>query len=239
MQSGQDKKAAVSSMFDNIAFRYDFLNHFLSFGIDRCWRRKAVKIISETQKNPEILDVATGTGDLAVAALKLNPVKITGIDISRKMLEKGREKIIKKGYSDRIELLSGDSEDIPFNENSFDIAMVAFGVRNFADPLKGLSEMRRVLRNGGLIMILEFSKPSKFPFRQIYYFYFMRILPLLGRLFSKSRNAYTYLPESVMQFPDNEQFIDLMEKAGFSGVKQKRVTGGVASIYTGFKTSMQ
>jgi demethylmenaquinone methyltransferase/2-methoxy-6-polyprenyl-1,4-benzoquinol methylase len=239
MQSGQDKKAAVSSMFDNIAFRYDFLNHFLSFGIDRCWRRKAVKIISETQKNPEILDVATGTGDLAVAALKLNPIKITGIDISRKMLEKGREKIIKKGYSDRIELLSGDSEDIPFNENSFDIAMVAFGVRNFADPLKGLSEMRRVLRNGGLIMILEFSKPSKFPFRQIYYFYFMRILPLLGRLFSKSRNAYTYLPESVMQFPDNEQFIDLMEKAGFSGVKQKRVTGGVASIYTGFKTSMQ
>jgi demethylmenaquinone methyltransferase/2-methoxy-6-polyprenyl-1,4-benzoquinol methylase len=239
MQSGQDKKAAVSSMFDNIAFRYDFLNHFLSFGIDRCWRRKAVKIISETQKNPEILDVATGTGDLAVAALKLNPVKITGIDISRKMLEKGREKIIKKGYSDRIELLSGDSEDIPFNENSFDVAMVAFGVRNFADPLKGLSEMRRVLRNGGLIMILEFSKPSKFPFRQIYYFYFMRILPLLGRLFSKSRNAYTYLPESVMQFPDNEQFIDLMEKAGFSGVRQKGVTGGVASIYTGFKTSMQ
>jgi demethylmenaquinone methyltransferase/2-methoxy-6-polyprenyl-1,4-benzoquinol methylase len=239
MQPEQDKKAAVTSMFDNIAFRYDFLNHFLSFGIDRCWRRKAVKIISETHKNPEILDVATGTGDLAVAALKLNPVKITGIDISRKMLDKGREKIIKKGYSDRIELLSGDSEDIPFNENSFDVAMVAFGVRNFADPLKGLSEMRRVLRNGGLIMVLEFSRPSKFPFRQIYYFYFMRILPLLGRLFSKSRNAYTYLPESVMQFPDNEQFIDLMEKAGFSGVRQKRVTGGVASIYTGFKTSMQ
>jgi demethylmenaquinone methyltransferase/2-methoxy-6-polyprenyl-1,4-benzoquinol methylase len=239
MQPEQDKKAAVTSMFDNIAFRYDFLNHFLSFGIDRCWRRKAVKIISETHKNPEILDVATGTGDLAVAALKLNPVKITGIDISRKMLDKGREKIIKKGYSDRIELLSGDSEDIPFNENSFDVAMVAFGVRNFADPLKGLSEMRRVLRNGGLIMVLEFSRPSKFPFRQIYYFYFMRILPLLGRLFSKSRNAYTYLPESVMQFSDNEQFIDLMEKAGFSGVRQKRVTGGVASIYTGFKTSMQ
>jgi demethylmenaquinone methyltransferase/2-methoxy-6-polyprenyl-1,4-benzoquinol methylase len=239
MQPGQDKKAAVSSMFDNIAFRYDFLNHFLSFGIDRCWRRKAVKIISETHENPEILDVATGTGDLAIAALKLNPVKITGIDISQKMLEKGREKMIKKGYSGRIELLNGDSEDIPFNENSFDVAMVAFGVRNFADPLKGLSEMRRVIRDGGLVMILEFSKPSKFPFRQIYNFYFMRILPLIGSLFSKNRNAYTYLPESVMKFPDNEQFIDLMERAGFSNVRQKRMTGGVASIYTGFKTSMQ
>jgi demethylmenaquinone methyltransferase/2-methoxy-6-polyprenyl-1,4-benzoquinol methylase len=239
MQPWLDKKATVSSMFDNIAFRYDFLNHFLSFGIDRCWRRKAVKIISETHKNPEILDVATGTGDLAIAALKLNPAKITGIDISHKMLEKGKEKIIKKGYSDRIELLNGDSEDIPFNENSFDVAMVAFGVRNFADPLKGLSEMRRVIRDGGLVMILEFSKPSKFPFRQIYNFYFMRILPLIGSLFSKNRNAYTYLPESVMKFPDNEQFIDLMERAGFSNVRQKRMTGGVASIYTGFKTSMQ
>lgn len=229
------KKAVVGEMFDTIAFRYDFLNHFLSFGIDRCWRRKAVRIISQSVKNPEILDVATGTGDLAIAAIKLNPEKITGIDISQKMLEIGRDKIMKKGLSGKIELISGDSENIAFPDNSYDVAMVAFGVRNFSDPVKGLTEMNRVLRHGGVIMVLEFSKPASFPFRQIYNFYFLNILPLFGRFFSKNRKAYRYLPETVMKFPDNEEFIKMMRVAGFSGIKQKKLTGGVASIYTGIK----
>lgn len=229
------KKAVVGEMFDTIAFRYDFLNHFLSFGIDRCWRRKAVRIISQSVKNPEILDVATGTGDLAIAAIKLNPEKITGIDISQKMLEIGRKKIMKKGLSGKIELISGDSENIAFPDNSYDVAMVAFGVRNFSDPVKGLTEMNRVLRHGGVIMVLEFSKPASFPFRQIYNFYFLNILPLFGRFFSKNRKAYRYLPETVMKFPDNEEFIKMMRVAGFSGIKQKKLTGGVASIYTGIK----
>lgn len=230
-----EKKAVVGEMFDTIAFRYDFLNHFLSFGIDRCWRRKAVKIISQYVKNPEIIDVATGTGDLAIAAIKLNPEKITGIDISEKMLEIGRVKIMKKGLSGRIELTSGDSENIAFPDNSFDVAMVAFGVRNFSDPVKGLTEMNRVLHHGGIIMVLEFSKPVSFPFRQIYNFYFLNILPLFGRFFSKNREAYKYLPETVMKFPDNEDFIKMMVVAGFTQIKQKKLTGGVASIYTGIK----
>jgi demethylmenaquinone methyltransferase / 2-methoxy-6-polyprenyl-1,4-benzoquinol methylase len=229
----RDNKADVGSMFDEIAHSYDFLNHFLSFGIDRIWRKKAVRIISNTHSNPDILDVATGTGDLAIAAMKLDPLHITGIDISEKMLEAGRVKITKLGLSEKIELLAGQSERILFPDNRFDVAMSAFGVRNFSDPLAGLTEMGRVLRNGGLIMVLEFSKPSKFPFSQVYKFYFLNILPLIGRLFSKNRKAYSYLPETVMQFPDNEKFLDLLVKAGFSEVKQKRLTGGVASIYTG------
>jgi demethylmenaquinone methyltransferase/2-methoxy-6-polyprenyl-1,4-benzoquinol methylase len=235
----EKKKAEVESMFDSIAWRYDFLNHFLSFNFDRLWRRRAIRIISRSYKTPLILDVATGTGDLAIAALKLNPKRISGIDISKKMLEIGKEKIQKKGYSDRIELLYGDSENIPFDEKLFDVAMVAFGVRNFANPLKGLSEMRRVVRDGGMIMVLEFSKPSGFPFKPLYNFYFKNILPLFGRLFSKDKAAYTYLPASVMKFPDNEKFLDLLAQAGWSDTRQIKLTGGVASIYTGFKPNVQ
>jgi len=237
--SDDKKKAEIGFMFDNIAFRYDLLNHLLSFGIDRCWRKRAIKIISETHKNPEILDLATGTGDLAIAAMKLDPKHITGIDISPLMLKIGKAKIDKRGLSGRIELIPGDSEKISFSDNSFDVAMVAFGVRNFADPYKGLSEMNRVLRIGGLVMILEFSKPSGFPFSQIYKFYFLKILPVIGKLFSKNRKAYKYLPESVMQFPDNEKFINLMTSAGFKNVRQKKLTGGIASVYTGLKLQMQ
>jgi demethylmenaquinone methyltransferase / 2-methoxy-6-polyprenyl-1,4-benzoquinol methylase len=235
-----DKNAIeVASMFDSIAHRYDFLNHFLSFGIDRIWRRKAIKIISETHKNPRILDVATGTADLSIAAIKLNPVYIKGIDISLNMIEIGREKIQNKGLSETIELIQCDSEKMPFDDNSFDVAMVAFGVRNFTDPLKGLSEMKRVLKEGGLVMVLEFSKPAGFPFKQLYYFYFLNILPLIGRLFSKNIRAYSYLPESVLQFPDNEQFMEIMSRAGFTSLKQKKLTAGVASIYSGVKQQMQ
>lgn len=234
-----EKKSEIESMFDTIAWRYDFLNHFLSLGIDRLWRKKAVRVIGKTHNPSTIIDVATGTGDLAIAALKLNPAKITGIDISEKMLEIGREKIRRRGLSDKIELLSGDSENIHFCDNSFDAGMVAFGVRNFSDPLKGLSEMRRVINNGGMIMVLEFSRPAVFPFRQFYNFYFLNILPFFGRIFSKDKNAYRYLPESVMRFPDNEAFLDMLGKAGFEDVRQQKLTLGVASIYTGIKPAGQ
>jgi demethylmenaquinone methyltransferase / 2-methoxy-6-polyprenyl-1,4-benzoquinol methylase len=236
---GNGKRAAVESMFDSIAWRYDFLNHFLSFGTDRLWRRKAVKIVGNHIRPSTILDVATGTGDLALAALKLNPAKITGIDISENMLAIGREKIAAKGADGKIELMKGDSENIQFPDCQFDVAMVAFGVRNFSDPLAGLKEMQRVTKPGGIIMVLEFSKPVSFPFRQVYNFYFLNILPFFGRIFSKDKNAYRYLPESVMKFPDNEQFLALLSDAGFTSAMQKKLSGGIASIYTGIKPGVQ
>ncbi|HEX7494496.1 MAG TPA: bifunctional demethylmenaquinone methyltransferase/2-methoxy-6-polyprenyl-1,4-benzoquinol methylase UbiE [Bacteroidales bacterium] len=233
------KRATVESMFDSIAWRYDFLNHFLSFNIDRLWRRRAIKIISKSYKLPNILDVATGTADLAIAAMKLDPSGVTGIDISLRMLEIGREKIERKGFAGKIELITGDSEKIPFVDNNFDVTMVAFGVRNFADPLQGLREMNRVTRQGGMIMVLEFSKPSAFPIKPIYNFYFRNILPYFGKLFSKNNAAYKYLHETVMKFPDNEEFLKFMIQAGWSETHQVKLTGGVASIYTGIKLSMQ
>jgi demethylmenaquinone methyltransferase/2-methoxy-6-polyprenyl-1,4-benzoquinol methylase len=235
----KDRKQHVESMFDSIAWRYDFLNHFLSFGIDFLWRRRAIRIIGRSYKNPLILDVATGTCDLALAAMKLHPVKINGIDISAGMLEIGKQKVEKKGLSGTIELTKADSENIPFDNDHFDVAMVAFGVRNFADPLKGLSEMRRVIRNGGMIMVLEFSKPTAFPFRTIYNFYFRNILPFFGRFFSRDKSAYTYLPESVSRFPDNEKFLEMLLQAGFTETRQVKLSGGIASIYTGFKKDIQ
>ncbi len=229
------EKEAVAPMFDSIAWRYDFLNHLLSFGIDSSWRRKAIGIISKTHKNPVVLDVATGTADLAIAAVDLKPKSVTGIDISEKMLELGNRKIKAKGLTQLIRLLKCESENICFGDNTFDVAMVAFGVRNFSDPVKGLSEMTRVTRNGGLVLVLEFSKPDGFPFRNIYNFYFRNLLPTVGGLFSKDRNAYRYLNESVMKFADNEAFMDLMKKAGLTGISQVRLTRGVASIYSGIK----
>ena len=234
-----DKKAMVESMFDSISWRYDFLNHFLSFGIDHLWRRKAIRIISHSYKNPDILDVATGTGDLAIAAMKIDPKRVEGIDISAGMLEIGRKKIDKRGYSGRINLQKADSENIPFNDNEFDVAMVAFGVRNFSDPLRGLTEMRRVINENGMILVLEFSKPTSFPFRNIYNFYFRNILPFFGRIFSRDKSAYSYLPDSVSKFPDNENFLNMLEEAGFSENCQVKLTGGVASIYTGMKRTLQ
>jgi demethylmenaquinone methyltransferase/2-methoxy-6-polyprenyl-1,4-benzoquinol methylase len=195
--------------------------------------------ISKSYKLPNILDVATGTADLAIAAMKLDPSGIKGIDISNKMLELGREKIDRKGYSGKIELITGDSEKIPFDDNIFDVTMVAFGVRNFADPLQGLKEMNRVTRPGGTIMVLEFSKPSAFPFKTIYSYYFRNILPYIGKLFSKDNAAYRYLPDSVMKFPENDEFLVLLIQAGWSETHQVKLTGGVASIYTGIKLSMQ
>jgi demethylmenaquinone methyltransferase/2-methoxy-6-polyprenyl-1,4-benzoquinol methylase len=222
-------------MFDSIAWRYDFLNHLLSFGIDRIWRRKAVEQFSGRFKNPVILDVATGTADLAISAARTSPGSITGIDISEKMLAVARRKINARGLSELIRFINCDSENICFESNTFDVAMVAFGVRNFSDPLKGLSEMRRVIREGGLVIILEFSRPGKFPFRNIYNFYFRHLLPMIGGWFSKDRKAYRYLNESVMKFEDNEDFMKMMRDAGLKDVRQKRLTFGVASIYTGIK----
>ena len=237
--SGNERKAAVESMFNSIAWRYDFLNHFLSFGIDRIWRRKTIRLIGKTHRPEAILDVATGTADLAIASMKLDPEKVTGIDISEEMLKIGMEKVRRKGLAGKIELLPGDSENISFGDNTFDVAMVAFGVRNFGDPLKGLSEMQRVLRPGGLVVVLEFSRPVSFPMKQLYSFYFNNILPFFGKLFSKDKSAYRYLPASVMKFPDNEDFISLLREAGFTGPGQKRLSGGIASIYSGIKPAMQ
>jgi demethylmenaquinone methyltransferase/2-methoxy-6-polyprenyl-1,4-benzoquinol methylase len=232
-------KAAMGSMFDNIAVRYDFLNHLLSFGIDRIWRAKAIRMLYGRYSKPCIIDVAAGTGELSVISMRLDPMHVKGIDISEKMLERGKTKIIRKGFNDKIELLYGDSENIPFNENTFDIAMAAFGVRNFSDTRRGLSEMKRVLRTNGTIMVLEFSKPVKFPFKQLYFLYFTRLLPVIGRVFSRNTVAYRYLPESVMQFLDNEQFISLLGELGFSDISQKRMTGGIVSVYTGIKKAEQ
>jgi demethylmenaquinone methyltransferase/2-methoxy-6-polyprenyl-1,4-benzoquinol methylase len=229
------EKSVIGPMFDSIAWRYDFLNHFLSFGIDRSWRRKAVEKISGKYVNPKILDVATGTGDLALEAMKLNPSMIAGIDISEKMLELGRHKIKSKNLENVIEFKKCDSENICFEDNTFDVAMAAFGVRNFSDPVKGLSEMRRVVRTEGLVVILEFSKPAGFLFKHVYNFYFGNLLPFLGSLFSNHKKAYKYLNESVMDFADNEKFIQMMNKAGLSEIKQDRISRGIATIYTGVK----
>lgn len=228
------KKQEVRSMFDSIAWRYDFLNHFLSFGTDFFWRRKAIGEIRKRVKAVDILDVATGTCDLAIAAHKgLGPENVTGVDISQRMLEEGRKKLHRKKLEKKIHLIIAESENLPFENSSFDVAMAAFGVRNFEDPLKGLSEMRRVLRDQGLIMILEFSRPTMFPFKAVYYFYFKKILPLFGKMFSKDGRAYSYLPDSVNNFPDGEEFMDMLKEAGFKDLYQRRLTGGVATIYIG------
>ncbi len=222
-------------MFDSIAWRYDFLNHLLSLGIDRSWRKKAISIIGESCRNPRIIDVATGTGDLAIEAASLNPAGITGIDISEKMLELARRKADAQNLSGLIEFKLCSSENISFEDDSFDVAMVAFGVRNFSDPLKGLTEMGRILHRGGLIIVLEFSKPDGTFFKHIYELYFRNVLPLIGGIFSRNRKAYKYLNQSVMKFPESDEFLVMLEKSGFSEVRQTRLTKGIASIYTGIK----
>ncbi len=230
----ESKKAQVAEMFNNISQRYDLLNHILSMGIDILWRRKAINLLQEVKPN-RVLDVATGTGDFAIEALRLKPAKITGIDISRGMLDMGKIKMKDKGYDSKIEMLLGDSENLPFNDNMFDAITVGFGVRNFENLEKGIAEMHRVLSEKGKIAILEFSKPRKFPIKQLYNFYFLKVLPTIGKLISKDPRAYTYLPESVKAFPDGEDFVSIMEKCGYNEVKQITLTFGIASIYVGKK----
>ncbi len=230
----QGKKQQVRTMFNKIAHRYDFLNHFLSAGIDHSWRRKAVGLLGRAHP-ATILDVATGTADLAIEAVRIGPERIVGIDIADDMLEIGRKKIGKKGLASVITLESGDSEALRFDAHTFDAAMVAFGVRNFEDLEKGLSEMHRVLKPGGMILVLEFSKPGKFPIKQLYNFYFRYILPTLGRLISGDKGAYTYLPDSVGAFPAGQEFLDILAKVGFREGRHIPLTFGIASIYQGLK----
>lgn len=217
-------------MFDNIAPKYDFLNHFLSLGIDKLWRKKAIRILSGYQTD-YILDVATGTGDFAVAAAKLKPRKIIGFDLSEQMLSVGRDKVARLGLDDLIEFQKGDSEDMPFTDGQFDAITVAFGVRNFENLENGLKEFFRVLKSEGVAVILEFSKPRYFPMKQFYLFYFFKILPFVGRLVSKDSSAYSYLPASVMAFPDDQKFISVLQNVGFTNCRQVRLTFGIATIY--------
>jgi demethylmenaquinone methyltransferase/2-methoxy-6-polyprenyl-1,4-benzoquinol methylase len=233
-ESDKSKKEQVADMFDNISHRYDFLNHFLSFGIDKSWRRKAVKMIASV--NPKkILDIATGTGDFAIASLKLKPTEIIGVDISNGMLDMGREKMKKKGYDNIITLTYGDSESMPFETDTFDAITVGFGVRNFENLEKGLGEMLRVLKPGGKAAVLEFSKPRKFPIKQSFKFYSKYIIPKLGKSISKDEAAYAYLPESVEAFPEGQAFVDILTKVGFKNIIRKEVSGGIATIYLGEK----
>jgi demethylmenaquinone methyltransferase/2-methoxy-6-polyprenyl-1,4-benzoquinol methylase len=233
-RSEGSKKEQVAEMFDNIAHHYDFLNHFLSMGIDKLWRKKAIGEL-KTVHPKRILDIATGTGDLALSALKLNPTEIVGVDISEEMLVFARKKIEKAGKSDVIHFAKGDSEQLQFPDQSFDGAMAAFGVRNFENLQLGLNEIFRVLKPGGKAVILEFSQPQNFLFKILYHFYFFQIVPFFGKMFSKDSRAYSYLPESVNAFPDGERFLEYMKKAGFGKLKNRPLTFGIASIYTGEK----
>jgi demethylmenaquinone methyltransferase/2-methoxy-6-polyprenyl-1,4-benzoquinol methylase len=232
--SALGKKDQVATMFNNISKNYDDLNRVISFGIDISWRKKVVQIVSKN--NPQqILDIATGTGDLALMMSTLAPEKIIGLDISEGMLSVGKEKISKAQLNDKIEMVVGDSEDIPYADNTFDAITVSFGVRNFANLDKGLGEIRRVLKSGGILVILETSNPTKFPFKQGYKFYTSFILPVIGKLFSKDKIAYSYLSESTNFFPFGEAFNNILKKNGFINTTHTPVTFGVATIYSASK----
>ena len=228
------KKQQVAKMFDSISGRYDFLNHFLSLGIDIVWRRKAISLLKDIQPKI-ILDVATGTGDFSIEALSLKPEKIIGVDISEGMLEVGRKKMQEKKVDNIIHLQYGDSENLPFQDNFFDALIVAFGVRNFENLERGLTEMLRVIRPGGRIVILEFSRPAKFPMKQLYRVYFTSILPRIGRWISRDQAAYRYLPDSVQSFPDGQDFIKILSAIGYKNPQCNPLTFGISSLYWGTK----
>jgi len=232
--SSLSKKVQIAQMFDTISKEYDGLNRVISLGIDIKWRNKVVKIVGE-KKPDSILDIATGTGDLAINLIKTNAKKIIGLDISEGMLDVGRQKIKTKKLDKTIDMLVGDSENLPFDNSSFDAITVAFGVRNFENLEKGLSEILRVLKPAGSFVVLETSVPSQFPFRQVYFVYTKIFLPLIGRLFSKDKKAYGYLSASAAKFPHGHAFNNILEKIGFIKVKALPQTFGVASIYTATK----
>jgi demethylmenaquinone methyltransferase/2-methoxy-6-polyprenyl-1,4-benzoquinol methylase len=228
------KKEQVEEMFDNISGKYDFLNRSLSFGIDVWWRKRMMKELRKAQPK-KILDVATGTADVALEAVSLKPDSITGIDISEGMLSIGRIKVEKRGLSQKIILQKADSENLPFEDNSFDAVTVAFGVRNFENLEKGLCEINRVLKPGGKVVILEFSRPSMPIVKQIYDFYFRTICPWWGKVISSDFSAYKYLYDSVRAFPEGKDFTNIATSAGMKEMKSKRVTLGIVSLYTGIK----
>jgi demethylmenaquinone methyltransferase/2-methoxy-6-polyprenyl-1,4-benzoquinol methylase len=228
------KKEQVANMFNAIAHRYDFLNQLLSLGIHKGWRKKSIQLLQSKQPKT-ILDIATGTADFAIEAMRLNPEKVTGVDISSGMLELGRKKIEKLGLQTKIELKLADSENLPFEDNTFDAITVGFGVRNFENLEKGIRDMHRVLKPGGKMIILEFSKPRTFGVKQLYTIYFKYITPFIGKIFSKDNSAYRYLPESVKAFPDGEDFLAILRKAGQKETKAISLTFGIASIYSSIK----
>lgn len=228
------KKEAVKEIFNDIAPKYDLLNHFLSLNIDKRWRRKAIKYIRPEEKGL-LLDVACGTGDFSIAAHRAGVQQVTGIDISANMVAIGQKKVEALGLAPYITLQAGDSEQIEFEDGHFDVVTVAFGVRNFEHLETGLKEMQRVLKKGGKVIILEFSMPEHFPMKQLYRFYFRHILPVLGGWISGNKGAYTYLPESVMKFPQGKKFMDIMKECGFQQARQQKLTFGIASIYVGVK----
>jgi demethylmenaquinone methyltransferase/2-methoxy-6-polyprenyl-1,4-benzoquinol methylase len=229
------KKQQVADMFNNISKTYDFLNHFMSLGIDIIWRKLAINELKDL-KPKLILDVATGTGDFAFEALSiLKPDKIIGVDISQGMLDIAQKKIDKRKLNNKFSIKLGDSELLPFDTDKFDAVTVAYGVRNFENLEIGLADMQRVLKPGGKAVVLEFSKPKGFPIKQLYNFYFNYITPGIGKLFSKDARAYSYLPESVAAFPDGKDFVALMDKVGFKHTKSRPLAFGICSIYTGIK----
>ncbi|MCK5821226.1 MAG: bifunctional demethylmenaquinone methyltransferase/2-methoxy-6-polyprenyl-1,4-benzoquinol methylase UbiE [Bacteroidales bacterium] len=230
--TGGSKKQEVRQMFDNIAPTYDFLNHALSLNIDKIWRRKAINSLRSI--NPKkILDIATGTGDLAIAALKLGPDSVIGVDISEGMIRVGQQKVEAKGLQRVISFQTADSEELPFDDCQFDALTVAFGVRNFENPQKGLAEMCRVLKPRGRLVVLEFMMPRSFPFKQLYQLYFQKILPLIGKVISKDFSAYQYLPDSVQKFPQGEDFVQMLKEAGFDKASFKSLSFGIAGLYIG------
>ena len=230
----EPKKQQVAGMFDRIAPKYDFLNHTLSMHIDKIWRRKVIKLVKRKQPL-RILDVATGTADLALAAMVANPQRIDGIDISEEMLRIGQQKVEKHKADQQIFLQKADAENIPFPDQTFDVVMVAFGVRNFENLEAGLKEMTRVLRPGGLCVVLEFTMPRYFPVKQLYLFYFKCILPVIGRIVSKDKSAYTYLPDSVKAFPQRNEFTAILNRCGLINPVVHSLSCGIAAIYTASK----
>lgn len=233
-QNQASKNQQVAKMFDAISGRYDFLNSLLSAGIHKGWRKKCVKLL-EAKLPKSILDVATGTGDFAIACAALKPDKITGIDISEGMMKVGREKLKQLKLDQLISLESGNAEDLHYAKNSFDAIVVGFGVRNFQNLELGLSNLYRVLKPGGTLVVLEFSYPTNFFVKTFYNFYFSYITPLIGRIFSKDRRAYSYLTESVKAFPHNQDFVNILVKQKFKNASYKSLSWGVAAIYSGEK----
>lgn len=233
-QSSEEKSRQVAQMFDNIANRYDFLNSLLSLGIHKGWRKKCVRMLSPG-KPKMILDVATGTGDFAIECAKLNPEKIIGIDISEGMMSFGRQKLKEKKLDQLISLQAGDAETVDFADNTFDAIVVGFGVRNFQHLEKGLSNLHRILKPGGQLIVLEFSYPTNFLVKAGYNFYFSYITPVIGKIFSKDNRAYSYLTESVKAFPNNEAFVKIMEQTGYKACSFKSLSLGIAAIYRGSK----
>jgi len=234
-QEEGSKKKQVGNMFDNIAPYYDFLNRFLSLGIDTIWRKKMIAELNKKQPKV-VMDMATGTGDVALEiAKRTDATRIVGVDLSPQMLEIGKKKVKKAGKEQLIEMYVGDSENLSFETNTFDGVTVAFGVRNYENLEKGLQEMNRVLKPGGELVVLEFSRPSIFPFKQLFNTYFKYILPNIGKLTSKDPKAYSYLYESVQAFPDGDDFLEIMKKNGYKNTTRRPLTLGICTIYKGEK----